>query len=213
LRCLLKAKRRRVKNVGKRYTLKLKNKKDGSIEWIENKVTGHKLKLDNLPQEVRNLPEELIATDLADPEKVYKSDAPHIIDELSEEHIKAQETPKEIKKLRCAQVGEYVPLSQWEIDVVRMRVIKTTVDSMLVWADRGIEPDYSVNHLWFPDDNVNHYELRKGNPPSNRDRPKHLHGFSIEIDVLCIPERVQDLIDANQAIEDANNANHGVVHG
>ena len=199
--------------MGKRYTLKLKKKKDGSDEWVENELTGHKLKLENLPQEIRNLPEDLIATDLADPEKIHKYDAPHIIDELSEDYIKAQETPKEIKKLKCAQVGEYVPLSQWEIDVVRMRVIKNTVDSMMTWAERGVTPDYTVNHLWFPENNVNHYELRKGNPPSNSDRPKHLHGFSIEVDVLCIPERVQDLIDENQAIEDANNANAGVVRG
>jgi hypothetical protein len=176
----------------------------------KREVKGHKHRFKNLPEHLKGLPENLIGTDMADPDKVDEHDAPHIVGELIEQHAKTEKDKARVpyKKLKCAQIGEVVPLSQWEIDVVRMRVISSTVNKLLNEAKTGQDPDMSVNHLWFPEDNVNHYALRTGNPPSDRDRPKHLRGYRIEIDITSIPESVRDVIEEQKRI-DALNAKNG----
>jgi hypothetical protein len=82
-----------------------------------------------------------------------------------------------------------------------MRVIKVSVDRYIEEAKSGITPNWGVKHLWFPENNVNHYELREGNPPGDSQRPKHMRRFRIEIDILCIPESIQKLLDEEQSLE------------
>lgn len=169
----------------------------------KREVKGHKHRFRKMPDNMKGLPEELIGTDMADPDKIDFRDAPHVVEGIVEDYVKDQEapTPSTKKKRRCAQPGEYVPLSQWEIDVVRMRVIKTSVDRYIEEVKQGMPPNWGVKHLWFPENNVNHYQLREGNPPGDSQRPKHMRRFRIEIDILNIPETIQELLEEQKAEE------------
>jgi hypothetical protein len=42
-------------------------------------------------------------------------------------------------------------------------------------------------HLWFKDKNLNSYELRDGNPPSDSERPMWARGLKLEIDYKQLP--------------------------
>jgi hypothetical protein len=176
-----------------RYIFDAKGKK--------REVKGHKHRFRKTPDNMKGLPQDLIGTDMADPDKVDTLDAPHVVEGIVEDYVEKQEAPEKKKKLRCAQPGEYVPLSQWEIDCARMRVIKVSVDRYIEEAKSGVTPNWGVKHLWFPENNVNHYELREGNPPGDAQRPKHMRRFRIEIDILNIPETIQKLLDEEQAQE------------
>ena len=88
-----------------------------------------------------------------------------------------------------------------------MRAISSIVNSLLTEAKAGKEPDMSVRHLWFPEDNVNHYELRDGNPPGDSGRPKHMRGYRIELDIVSIPERVKDVIEDQKRVDAINESN------
>ena len=166
----------------------------------KREVKGHKHRFRKVPDNMKGLPEELVGTNMADPDKIDVLDAPHVVDGIVDDYMEKQDAPEK-KKLRCAQPGEYVPLSQWEIDCVRMRVIKVSVDRYIEEAKAGLTPNWGVKHLWFPENNVNHYELRDGNPPGDNQRPKHMRRFRIEIDILCIPETIQELLDKEKSQE------------
>ena len=63
-------------------------------------------------------------------------------------------------------------LSQRLVDGVKWRVCETLLQTYLDILGEGDDVDFDkVFHLWFPDDNINHYELRDGNPPADQDRP------------------------------------------
>ena len=174
-------------------------KEDGT--WVEGKSSPLLLR-----EDLRKLPGELVTThEIEHEDKIHPDDAPHIVGALTEEYIKkangeGEEKPdpaKEVKKLKCAQPGEVVPLSQWEVDVVRMRVIASLINGALDTASRGKSPDLSVKHLWFEEDNVNNYQLRKGNPPAVQDRPRHMRRVAIEVDVFHPPKSIVDLLKKN----------------
>lgn len=179
-------------------------KSDGT--WYEGKASPE-LK----PEHLRKLPANYVTKDIADPDKIHELDVPHIVDALTEEQekrdlegSKTETMADALPKLKCAQPGETVPLSQWEIDVVRMRVIKARVDHMVFMKmNHNVAPDLKTKHLWFPEDNVNIYELREGNPPADKDRPKHMRGLRLEIDVENLPPRIVDaLAERGVVIED-----------
>lgn len=156
---------------------------------------------------LRKLPGELVTKELEDPDKAHPSDAPHVIGQLIEDHIeretKPDTPPPNRQASRFAMAGERVRLSQREIDFVRMRVISVLIEAYLVWLNGRDTHDspVAVHYLWFPEDNVNHYELRDGNPPSDADRPKHLRGFRLECDIEEIPRAVHDLIKEAESVE------------
>lgn len=172
-------------------------KEDGT--WVEGKSSPVLLR-----EDLRKLPGELVTIkEIGHEDKVHPSDAPHIVGALTEEYEAranaelAGETPsaeKKIKKLKCAQPGEVVPLSQWEIDVVKIRVIAAMINSALAAASKGAAPELTVKHLWFPEDNVNHYHLRNGNPPAAQERPRHMRRMKLEVDVFNPPQSVVDVL-------------------
>ena len=172
-------------------------------------VKGHKHRFRAVPENLKGVPERLVATDIQDPDKISELDAPHIVDDLIATDIEksVQGSKSEPKKLKCAQPGEVVPLSQWEIDVVRMRVLSSLVNSLLNRAASGETVDLGVRHLWFPKNNVNNYELRNGNPPSDKRRPKHMRGFRVEVDLCHIPEGIQRVIEEQKQIESLGASN------
>lgn len=82
------------------------------------------------------------------------------------------------------------PLTPRGIEHTRIRV---TLACLISAVEKGVRKP-RVRHLWFPQDNVNRYELRDGNPPADVDRPKHLRGQSLVIDIGVIPADVWDAV-------------------
>lgn len=178
---------RRNLEPGKKYVLV-----DGA--WVEGS-TGIEL----IEEYLRGLPADLVTKDASDPEKIHELDPPHIREELLEEYLQPPEDDGSIAdKLTCIQPGEYVPFggrgidTLWELDVIKLRVMNTTINKMCTAADRGAEPDLTKHmYLWFPEDNLNHYELRKGNPPPDSERPKYLRGLDLSIKFDVWPRRLK----------------------
>ena len=153
----------------------------------ETEIKGHKHRLRNQPG-LQHLPSEVIATDEDDPDKVSVYDAPHIQRELVEEHYKALDKPtkKPSRFPPIAQPGEVVPLNQFQVDIVRLRICKALTDVHMAEQREGKFKGIPSRHVWFPEDNVNSYELRDGNPPSDTDRPKHLRRYKLALDPVTI---------------------------
>jgi hypothetical protein len=149
---------------------------------------------------LRELPADYVTKDIADDKRVHEYDDRHIVDDLVGDRQKAEtETGEpdalaEAANLSRAEIGHPCPLSQLEIDVVRFRVLSSMVTQHLraMQNDPGYDPDFAVRHLWFPENDVNHYELREGNPPAVRDRPKHLRSYELELDLARWPRRLAD---------------------
>lgn len=161
-----------------------------------------------LPQYMRALPGEFVTRDIDDPDKIHELDPEHIVDELkqklTEKYIKPPD-PKTVKEEERKQRfqaavqpiphGEKAPVTQARVDAQRLRCMKSFIDESFQMMKNG--EDFSVYlkpfHLWFPDrDNVNQVELRFGNPPPDVDRPKHLRGLELVVDITAWPKSLTD---------------------
>jgi hypothetical protein len=71
-----------------------------------------------------------------------------------------------------------------------MRVIQALVSRAVDQLNAGLEPDTGIKHLWFPENNANHYELRSGNPPPRKQRPRYLRDIDLVVDVYAPPESI-----------------------
>lgn len=152
-----------------------------------------------LPEELRVLPGELVGNDVDDPDKAHELDAPHVVGSIVRDHAKAieaaekpaKETTRTVaKKLWAPGPGERAPVRQWFVDVTKMRVIAAMAAAALDDFNAGRVPDIGVHHLWFPTDNVNAYELRRGNPPHRKDRPRHMRDIDLVVDVMAPPRSI-----------------------
>ena len=153
----------------------------------ETPVKGHKHKLRNQPG-LSDLPEELIATDDDDPDKVSALDAPHIKETLVEDHVAKLLEQEKKEDPRIPKPGQKRPLDQFQIDLVRLRVCRVLIDNAIDAQVRGTFEGFEPAHVWFPDDNANKYELRRGWGPTNGDRPKHLKHYKLELDPPVLVE-------------------------
>jgi len=160
-----------------------------------------------LPQHLRVLPGEFVTRDIEDPDKIHELDPDHIVDDLKQKleakYIKPPD-PKTVKEqerkerlnaaIQPIPIGEKAPVTQPRVDAARLRVLRSFIDE--AYQLMLVQQDYSVylrpHYLWFPDrDNVNEVELRMGNPPADRDRPKHLRGLELVVDVQCWPPAIK----------------------
>jgi hypothetical protein len=145
------------------------------------------------------LPGELVTSDDTDESKAHELDAPHVVKSIVKDFGRGveeaarptQETAKTVaKKLWAPGPGERAPVRQWFVDVARMRVYAVMVANALDAYNAGREPDLSVHYLWFENNNVNDYSLRRGNPPPRKDRPKHLRDIDLVVDVMEPPRSI-----------------------
>lgn len=152
--------------------------------------------------ELAKLPSEWVTKDEADNTKIHALDPEHIrgaiIEEKTRANVGGNPTPNDVqKKYRCAKRHENVELDQLQIDFVRMRVLHSVLNTYVDRAKRNEDPKVEIKHIWFPKNNVNNYELKSGLPPVDKDRPKHLRGWKLEIDVFNWPERIVDILKDN----------------
>lgn len=84
------------------------------------------------------------------------------------------------------------PFDQGAVDEVRTAVLM----QLLVSAVRAEVRKPPVRHLWFPRASTRAYDLRDGNPPSDTDRPKHLRGLRLELDLGELPPSLVEQVNA-----------------
>lgn len=153
------------------------------------------------PEHMRGLPADWTTREIAEGDKIHEYDPPHIIKGLMQDQAKAQEKTKTdlvgaLKTLSdaVAPVGESVPLNQSRIDVVRFRVIRARVTRLFQSpSPEKALADLKVDYLFFPENNVNKYELR----PKHKmpyPLPKHLRGLKLEVDIYNWPASVLDAL-------------------
>ncbi len=163
---------------------------------------------EHLPLVLRNMPSDLVTKDIEDEHKIHAEDldTPHIVGALADERAKLELGVKPLDPLAEPEKPEVpddadVALTQEWVDVRRLRVMREWVNTqkarMLGGADK--QPAYlGVIHLWFDDNDHRSYCMRFGNPPADRDRPKHLCGLRLEIDIMsgALPSTVIDRMRA-----------------
>jgi len=90
------------------------------------------------------------------------------------------------------------PLTKQAVTMTRFRICVALLYTAVYESMRTGKPVASkgqpVRHVWFPHDDAAAYELRTGNPPAEVDRPPHLRGFRLEIDMGVIPKDVVDAV-------------------
>lgn len=165
---------------------------DGRLEEIEKAAPEH------LREDLRNIPSDLVTKDIGDPDRVHELDPPHILNTLVDEAEERDMTPSETKE-------EVKPrdtfVHQATVDAVRLRVLKAWIVTQKERIEFGQRPDFGVKHLWFETNNIDRYVMRDGNPPADSERPKHLRGIHLEIDITCIPETIQRRLAANVKLQ------------
>lgn len=162
------------------------------------------------PEHIRSKPGEIVTKEIEEGDKIHEEDPPHVMESIVEDW-KAQDKPKPkmdpgrmatLMKLSLLHADRRTRLAdlsenrrQIEIDIVRMRVLFTLIDTLNKQCDAGEVPDIGVRHLWFPTGNLGRYELRAGPAPRRALRPKVLRDMKLEIDLESPPQGGMDLLE------------------
>lgn len=171
-----------------------RKKRAGTEIWTPGKAAP---KL--LPEHMRRLPGELVAGDIDDEARVHELDAPHVFRSIVKDFGKTVDAPSAkpdtpsdaAKKLWAPGPGERGPVTQWFVDVARMRVLIQRTYTALDRLAAGLEPDLSLCHLRFPDArNVNEYVMAPGPQPHKRMLGKHERELELEVDIMRPPRKV-----------------------
>jgi hypothetical protein len=154
----------------------------------ESGVVKPKASPELLPEVLRKLPSDLVTKDIEVEDKAHKEDidTPHVIKSIAKDRAKQELGEKPIDPF--AKEPEPIPdedprLNQHMIDIRRLCVLREWANTQKSFIARGKPSDVSVKHLWFPENDHRNYVLRSGNPPPDSQRPKHLRGYHLEIDL------------------------------
>ena len=200
----------------------------GSFVWDKEKGTfvEGKASPELVPEHMRGLPASWTTKDEAEGDKVHALDPPHIVEELVEKNLAAEnpavkkELTPALKALEAAIAppGVVVPLNQIRIDLVRFRIIQKRVAKYAAAVAAGQECDLAkIDLVWFPSDNVNVYMLMpREKAPAKR--PPHLRNYKLEIDIFNWPQSILDALlelgqqppNIQEMIKDAK-SRHSVV--
>jgi len=136
-----------------------------------------------LRADLRQLPSELLTKEVPVASKVHALDDPHVKNTIVREYadkMAGKLSPEEELPEGAERVQRVVDatLTQERIDIVRLRVMNAIAKN-----STDIEDKLRVYHLWFPRNDINEYQLRTGNPPSDSARPKHLRAMQLHIDL------------------------------
>lgn len=170
---------------------------------------------ENIREDLRKLPGELVTKEDDDGDKVHELDPEHVKDTIIADYKKAiaeAESPtpqhetqadKREKRRRLCRPGKYVDFrdvgkeaAQYEVDLHRLSAMAGIITGELNLLSRGAPLSHDVyraRHIWFPTRNLNHYQLRMGNPPPRSQRPSYLRGLDLVVDILEPGERLRDM--------------------
>lgn len=90
-----------------------------------------------------------------------------------------EQTPYGPRFVKREARHEDTKLTHERVEEIRNRIAGNLVVSIL----RANLKEWPLHHLWFPRNTVNCYELRPGKPPPDYERPKHMRGFKIAIEI------------------------------
>lgn len=161
-----------------------------------------------LREDLRVLPSEIVTNEIEEESKVHELDAPHIRDSFLEDFVEEAEGKTPEKQLTTDDVAPKLPekkirkisqASQFDVDLIRLRVMKACLDTEKIRVRRGLPLDLGKRYLWFPEDNLDYYCLRRGNPPAPQDRPGYLKHKELHIDLEVLPKRIADYSNRLQA--------------
>jgi hypothetical protein len=157
-----------------------------------------------LPKHLRGLPGEWIAKDISDKQGISPYDPPHIVKSLLRMRLRG-----EAEKLRAQDpfifgslIFEAFFMSWRKKEPGRFRVIDQYLVDMFrgkILMKRARQKPFrtSLAYLWFSEaGNANCYELHEGKAPVDAERPEHMKGLHIEVDLLDWPARVRDILRA-----------------
>lgn len=182
-------------------------------EWREGKAAPQQL-----PENLAALPSEKVTKDEDDPDKAHSLDPDHVVDHFAEqvtsEELTAKAAPRtfedpekeaaDVRRKRFEEFLEFVPtgksasITQKRVDGVRYRVLMSLINRMntLYKAGVSLEGFPILWHLKFPHDDVQVYELKRGQPPARMLRPRWTKNIDLEIDINCWPQRIRDALAA-----------------
>lgn len=147
-----------------------------------------------LRAEMRALPGELVTKDVDDADRVHDLDAPHIREVLVEEAREASgeavwageadaPPPPDAKPPQTPREA-MANNPQLAVDVVRLRVLRAWASAETDQISGGRPTDMGFRYLWFPiPGDFDCYEWRKPPVPIDRDRPAHLRGLDLVVDL------------------------------
>lgn len=172
---------------GKRWILR----EDGN--WEEGKAQPKLLR-----EDLRKLPSHWITEETADGTKIHEVDPPHVVETIRDELAEAEQEQtavpyavEAIIELADAPLSEpVVPLNQWRVDAVRLRVIFALIERANLAVSRKRVVDLEVRHLRFPTDNVHKYELYPGNPPRRKELRRHERDLQLWVDPFNWPRQL-----------------------
>lgn len=139
------------------------------------------------------LPSDLVTNDPGDAARIHAVDPEHVKHEILNQYLANDHTPTapdydaDKRKKHDLHEGKVSERGQHAVDVIRLSIMSAVLGTCVSAVQAGREPDLSVRHIWFPEDDMSKYELRRGNPPPDCDRPKHLKRLSLEIDPNVVP--------------------------
>lgn len=197
-------------------------KQDGT--WQNGKASPKLLK-----ENLRRLPSELVTEEIDEGDKIHELDPPHVVEDIKETWKEDQLSPKSeslqdsLKKIHLPPGYKLNPLA---VDIIRMRIIRALIETALgkLKKNPAFDPGaYFSEHqyVWFLEDDYRKRELRQGNPPPDGDRPKHLRGYDLHINILEWPQRIVDILRENGATytcpqdfitEIVKHANSAIIH-
>lgn len=134
----------------------------------------------NLPEDLRSLPSSFVTEDIGENDKIHVLDAPHTKRSMAKE-LAAKQGPQ-----KKEEEGPRVPgghLSQERIDLEIARALRNLANNAANDYANGRPQDRSVKHIWFPTPDPRVIEMRQGNPPPDSERPAHLKGKWLVIDI------------------------------
>lgn len=154
-----------------------------------------------LPEHMRILPSDYVTKEIADEHRIHKHDDDHIVTALTKERLKSEAEGDVVAEKVFPTPTEQTRmcLNQKDVDAIIMRVLRAKIHALKEKAERGeriVESDYAVKHLWFVNDALMPRAIRWGNPPADSDRPKHMRGLNLVVDIFNWPREVRAALAA-----------------
>lgn len=167
-----------------------------------------------LPERLAKLPSELVTKEIEDDTRAHELDPQHVIDSIVEDFAQKQLPQPKVRteeeelahRARRAKLkelfevipaAEHAPLTQARVNARRFSIVYSLVNGPL--SKRALKP----MHLWFDKDDVNGNQgLREGNAPADSDRPKHLRGLDLSINVKDFASNFKQILDLLGADDD-----------